>query len=743
MSAILSTVPPRLSNPRLAGERSRLRLWHRLRIGFVYGSGSAPTPVFLNVILKCRNPINRLYKSREFRILFAMLKRGSMHCRAPGNAHSRATDTSARRPQRRVSDAFVPDVAEHYCRRLRAPRDTHRFPTRREAALARLAATGDPRPIPAALIEADRELVRLSHADGACRLAFGELVAVFTARRLHGKCGFVRVADYARERLRVSLRTVQDAARVARALENLPALRRALVCGEFGWSSVRVLVRVATRKDEERWLDQARRISSARLAALVAEQRASDDCERPIDDEFADRIDGEERRRFSLQCPPSTRRLWQWTIDTASRLEGGPIPPYKALELVAADALAGNLRESGVAVRDRSSDPAEGRPGSMMSGWPGESFEPRGNRPEREAAGEDAHCRFARADVYPIDLHAPLQRFLTGIDHLPAAILDRRLHELRRIDKTIDARLSFFLSVVAEDRGYRCFGFNTLGDYVRERLGLSPGRARQLLALARGLDAGAPELRRAFAEGRVSVLAAAILLRVARPATASAWIARAGCVTLARLEREADWARDRMLTAGNPSFPPAAGQALEPSDTEKLSWVRNLARCQNGAPRGAAPEEPVRLRIAVSGPRSVIEQFERALALVSRPAEPPWRAFERLLCGFLEEWLSLAPHRDPVFARDGWRCAVPGCTSRRNLQDHHLRYRSRGGGNQRGNRISVCATHHLRGIHRGLIEAEGNAPDRVRWRLGKDLGGFERLELVGHQYLRPQQVLTV
>ena len=44
---------------------------------------------------------------------------------------------------------------------------------------------------------------------------------------------------------------------------------------------------------------------------------------------------------------------------------------------------------------------------------------------------------------------------------------------------------------------------------------------------------------------------------------------------------------------------------------------------------------------------------------------------------------------------------MPACSARRNLHDHHLLFRSRGGGNARDNRITVCAWHHLRGIHQG------------------------------------------
>src|SRR5438094_5264731 len=45
--------------------------------------------------------------------------------------------------------------------------------------------------------------------------------------------------------------------------------------------------------------------------------------------------------------------------------------------------------------------------------------------------------------------------------------------------------------------------------------------------------------------------------------------------------------------------------------------------------------------------------------------------------------------------RGAQRCAVPACSSRRNLHDHHIIFRSRGGTNRRENRITVCAWHHL------------------------------------------------
>ena len=74
---------------------------------------------------------------------------------------------------------------------------------------------------------------------------------------------------------------------------------------------------------------------------------------------------------------------------------------------------------------------------------------------------------------------------------------------------------------------------------------------------------------------------------------------------------------------------------------------------------------------------------------------------------------------------------VPACTSRRNLHDHHLLFRSRGGGNARDNRITVCAWHHLRGIHQGRVRAWGTAPDAVTWELGTRPGQPPLLTLQG------------
>ena len=68
-----------------------------------------------------------------------------------------------------------------------------------------------------------------------------------------------------------------------------------------------------------------------------------------------------------------------------------------------------------------------------------------------------------------------------------------------------------------------------------------------------------------------------------------------------------------------------------------------------------------------------------------------------VLDAYLAQWgheALEAVRTHPAIDAMGWRCAVPVCSSRANLQAHHIRYRSRGGGNQQSNLVPLCAAHH-------------------------------------------------
>ncbi len=113
---------------------------------------------------------------------------------------------------------------------------------------------------------------------------------------------------------------------------------------------------------------------------------------------------------------------------------------------------------------------------------------------------------------------------------------------------------------------------------------------------------------------------------------------------------------------------------------------------------------------------------------------PAWVGLLALLEEFVQTWddPQMSPRRtsDAVYIRDGWRCTAPGCTSRHNLEDHHIVYRSRGGSDKLFNRTCLCRFHHQLGEHGGLSSCRGVAPLGVVWTLGRGgVGGRWRNEI--------------
>jgi hypothetical protein len=163
----------------------------------------------------------------------------------------------------------------------------------------------------------------------------------------------------------------------------------------------------------------------------------------------------------------------------------------------------------------------------------------------------------------------------------------------------------------------------------------------------------------------------------------------------------------------------AAAKGLSESMSEALHH-------RHPEPLKSAPGEVCWARFL--GPPDVVQLFRAVLCTVRRRIErdtgrlpTAGAALEVMLDHVLSSWGVLDEKlaaRYRVFARDGWRCAAPGCTSLQNLHDHHIRFRSAGGGDALDNRITLCAFHHLRGVHAGLLRCVGRAPDGLRWEMG-------------------------
>lgn len=84
----------------------------------------------------------------------------------------------------------------------------------------------------------------------------------------------------------------------------------------------------------------------------------------------------------------------------------------------------------------------------------------------------------------------------------------------------------------------------------------------------------------------------------------------------------------------------------------------------------------------------------------------------------MKAWRGARPVKDEyrdVYLRERWRCASPVCESR-NVTPHHVTFRSRGGGEERGNLVAVCEICHLKLIHGGRLSVRGVAPEALEWK---------------------------
>ena len=524
----------------------------------------------------------------------------------------------------------------------------------------------------------DGYLRRLASQDARCRLVLGRIAHAFLSGRAHNALGFARVDDYARERLGLSARTLESAAAVATRLATLPAATSAFEAGALTWAHVRLLARVATPETEARWLEAARGQTVRTLESLIRDQH------RPDDEDG----DDEPHVRMRIRCPRRTMRLWREVVELARRMAGAPLSDGAAAEAIAAEGLSA-------------------RPATPAT-WPD------GARPSESFADEPAPDLdwSAVAEAIPDDIAA-----LADTDDADPIALDARLRKVVLAMQRSDWQIGRLLRIVFDRRLYLLMGFRSAARYVHERLGLSERKARALVALERQ-SWRAPALGEAYRAGTVSWLRALTVLPVASEKTAAAWVERAQEVTMRRLSDEIEWALASRIPC-DAVAPPPPGAALD------------VERQMCAGPDFDFPDGEV----AFSAPASVVAVFRAAVLAFTGPPEALWRGFEHLLEHVKAEWTSQPRHRDPIFARDGWRCAVPTCSSRKQLHDHHIVFRSRGGDNGRDNRITICAWHHLRGIHGGIVRASGEAPAGITWELGVRAGRRPLLRLHGDRYL--------
>ena len=263
---------------------------------------------------------------------------------------------------------------------------------------------------------------------------------------------------------------------------------------------------------------------------------------------------------------------------------------------------------------------------------------------------------------------------------LPAKEVDRRLVALSRVHRRVESVLCFYLQEVEDRRLYLKYGFASVVDYARERLGFEDRKTRTLVQMAERFEK-LPHLEKAFRSGDIPWTKAREVVKVAKPETERDWLAKCRKMTNRQLEQEV-----------RRTVPPVKKKTivLVLEDDRLETWEQTREALERLAGKTL----------------SDIEVFDLmcAEALCTYATTPAFGDGEETNGGFVRK----------VAERDGWKCTRPGCSNRSALTANHVVPRARCGPDEDWNLHTVCAVCHA-AITDGRLKVRGRAPDRITW----------------------------
>ncbi len=304
---------------------------------------------------------------------------------------------------------------------------------------------------------------------------------------------------------------------------------------------------------------------------------------------------------------------------------------------------------------------------------------------------------------------------------------------------------------------YRDLGYASMPQYARAALGFSESRTGDFMRLARKLDE-LPALRASVAAGEIGYTKAREIVKVASPRTEQRWVETARSSSRGQLvarvkavQAKAARRRGRQLELGDASASraPAAQESsdaalareapvrltLELTPEQHARWEALWERlhklgaapagkaegvldglaalvdaagtcvgadgckkgsCESTTPRGAAAAPPVQIHL-----HQCPECGSTSVAAGGRERPLGRASAERAACDAVvsapgrRAAATIPPRvRREVLARDRHRCRSPGCGRTRFLEIHHIVPRSRGGGHELANLVTLCSACH-------------------------------------------------
>jgi hypothetical protein len=598
------------------------------------------------------------------------------------------------------------------------------------------------------------QLLRLGRANAIVERRLGQGLLRLSSESRYRFLGYVRLGDYLTERLGMSLRRCQVLLRTERALGDLPALARAFDAGDLDVSKLRLIAGIATPETQERWLALARRLTVRQLEEEARAARAAPaassvpaapgDLTAPFASSPSASCEEEPGDFISFACPGRVVAVWHWALDLIRRVAGRQEPAWRCAEYLAAEFLSGvpgSPPDVGPATTVAAPVTGLDAPAPDMSPWRSRqvgTFHRESDDVQIWLEASEA----ARDALRPLGAAADPESILAGRSaaHSSAPLassgspdpwdLDRHLRGMVRLRQSLAWRQGRLLSAFARSALYGELGCGSLEDWCREELGMSPRRARYLISLDRRL-ASLPLLADAYRRGLVSWCQARLLVRLVRPGTQSRWIRYPRQVTVRRLE-EAVIACEVEAATGENGGVGAGREAGAPLPPREPSPDRHTCAPpppeEPGGPRRARADS----RIALWAPLEVAALWHSALRACRREAArssggagrslADWECLLVFIQALRDTWENPDDpgwrRRYRIFERDGWRCRAPGCTSRGNLHEHHIVFRSHRGSDSEDNLVTMCMGHHYQGIHAGRVRCFGRAPGALWWELG-------------------------
>jgi hypothetical protein len=334
----------------------------------------------------------------------------------------------------------------------------------------------------------------------------------------------------------------------------------------------------------------------------------------------------------------------------------------------------------------------------------------------------------------------------------PWRVLHQRLCGISKRRAALDAEEARCLREAIAVRLWRRLGYVHLNEYLEHELGYAPQAGIERVRVAEAL-AQLPRIEASLGEGVLSFSAVRELTRVAQPDTEQAWLEAAYGKNLRQIEamvsgkkpgdRPEDPARPELVTRIlrlelRPSAFAAFRQVQAVLADEHGGRLDDSALieelCRRALEAGAGAERPA-YQIAFTVCESCRRGWQNG---AGREIEVGAEVLDRARCdaeliGSLDAdeparmTSTVTPRvRRQVLARDHHACTIPGCRSARNLDVHHIQFRSDGGGNELSNLLTMCSGHHAL-LHAGQLIVRGEAPHALEfsWREAPECAAAE------------------